>query len=205
MDHHFWNERYQAEAYAYGESPNQFLVVQLGKLSPCSILFPAEGEGRNAVYAATQGFEVCAFDQSEEGKRKAELLSDKHHVSINYFVNAQADLPYQASQFDAMALIFAHFPTAIKSSLHQQLTKLIKPGGVLIFEAFSKNHLGYRQQNPAVGGPADLDMLFSEEELVRNFPDFEFEILREEVVTLNEGTFHNGTGSVIRALARKKA
>jgi SAM-dependent methyltransferase len=204
MDHQFWNARYQAEAYAYGMLPNEFLKQQLALLQSCTILFPAEGEGRNAVYAATQGFEVFAFDQSEEGKRKAELLANQHQVSINYFVNAQADLPYQASQFDAMALIFAHFPAAIKSALHQQLAKLIKPGGVLIFEAFSKNHIGYRQQNPAVGGPAELDMLFSKEELIHDFADFEFEILSEEVVTLNEGTFHNGTGSVIRALARKK-
>jgi hypothetical protein len=43
---------------------------QLIKIPAGTILFPAEGEGRNAIYAATQGWNVNAFDQSIEGKRK---------------------------------------------------------------------------------------------------------------------------------------
>ena len=70
----FWNERYRQNEFAYGEEPNEFLKEQLAKLQPGSILFPAEGEGRNAVYAAQSGWQVSAFDISEEGKKKAERL-----------------------------------------------------------------------------------------------------------------------------------
>lgn len=67
----FWNERYAEKEYAYGIHPNQFLADSILKLPKHGkILFPAEGEGRNAVYAAKNGFEVTAFDLSSEGKRK---------------------------------------------------------------------------------------------------------------------------------------
>lgn len=57
-----WNERYSKEEFAYGEEPNQYLKEQLEKLDVGKILFPAEGEGRNGVYAAKLGWNVFAFD-----------------------------------------------------------------------------------------------------------------------------------------------
>ena len=66
----FWNERYAAENYVYGTLPNTFFKYELSRLRPGKILLPAEGEGRNAVYAAEQGWDVYAFDYSHEAKRK---------------------------------------------------------------------------------------------------------------------------------------
>jgi hypothetical protein len=66
-----WNERYANEEFAYGEEPNNYLKEQLTKLDAGKILFPAEGEGRNAVFAAKEGWTVSAFDISNEGLRKA--------------------------------------------------------------------------------------------------------------------------------------
>jgi hypothetical protein len=47
------------------------------KLPIGSILFPAEGEGRNAVFAAKLGWAVSAFDISNEGKNKGIKLAKK--------------------------------------------------------------------------------------------------------------------------------
>lgn len=46
---------------AYGTEPNAFFKAQLDQLTPGRLLLPAEGEGRNAVYAAKKGWEVAAF------------------------------------------------------------------------------------------------------------------------------------------------
>ena len=116
-----WNERYSQEAFAYGEAPNHYLKEQLIKLPVGSILFPAEGEGRNAVFAATSGWQVSAFDISQEGKNKALKLADKNQVSIDYQVGALDVLNYEPEQFDAIALIYAHFPANIKSAYHKKL------------------------------------------------------------------------------------
>ena len=67
-----WDDRFGKQEFAYGVEPNDYLKEQLEKLNKGNIFFPAEGEGRNAVYAAKQGWDVSAFDISKEGKRKAD-------------------------------------------------------------------------------------------------------------------------------------
>lgn len=199
-----WNERYSNEAYAYGLEPNDFLKQELEKISPAKILFPAEGEGRNALFAASLGWEVSAFDIAQEGKNKAMKLAQERGLSIDYQVGNLTELNYTPAQFDAIALVYAHFPAAIKSELHKALSNLLKPGGIIIFEAFSKSHLDYIAKNEKVGGPKELDMLFSIEEIQNDFSNYEVVLLEEKEIELQEGLFHNGTGSVIRFVGRKK-
>ncbi|HUS03097.1 MAG TPA: class I SAM-dependent methyltransferase, partial [Chitinophagaceae bacterium] len=138
-----WNERYSSDEFAYGEQPNNYLKEQLEKLDAGNILFPAEGEGRNAVFAASLGWHVSAFDISSEGKNKASRLARAKNVTIDYQVGQLEDLNYTPEQFDAIALIYAHFPADIKSSYHKRLDTYLRKGGIVIFEAFSKKHLDY--------------------------------------------------------------
>ena len=199
-----WNDRYSSEEFAYGTAPNNYLKEQLEKLKTGSILFPAEGEGRNAVFAAQLGWKVSAFDISAEGKNKALKLAEANNVVIDYQVGELETLNYQAEQFDVIALIYAHFPAAIKSSIHQTLETYLRKDGYIIFEAFSKKHLEYLAINDKVGGPKDIESLFSIEEIQSDFPDYEIIQLEEKVIELNEGLFHNGKGSVIRFVGKKK-
>ena len=199
-----WDDRYSSEEFAYGEAPNNYLKEQIEKLNPGTILFPAEGEGRNAVFAAKSGWKVSAFDISAEGKNKAIQLAEANNVSIDYQIGELETLDFQEKQFDAIALIYAHFPAEIKSAIHKQLDKLLRKDGIIIFEAFSKKHLEYLAVNEKVGGPKDIESLFSIEELKADFPDYEIIELEEKEIELNEGLFHNGTGSVIRFIGRKK-
>ena len=108
-----------------------------------TILFPAEGEGRNAVFAAKLGWTVSAFDISVEGKNKTLKLAEANKVVIDYQVGELQTLNYSAGQFDAIALIYAHFPADIKSLYHKTLDKYLRKNGVIIFEAFSKTHIDY--------------------------------------------------------------
>ena len=134
----FWNERYAEKEYAYGIHPNQFLVDSIFNLPKYGkILFPAEGEGRNAVFAAKNGFEVAAFDLSSEGKKKADELASDNDVKIDYRVGMLEDLNFEPNSFDGVVLIYAHFPKAIRKAMHQQILRLIKPNGGIIFDAFS--------------------------------------------------------------------
>jgi 2-polyprenyl-3-methyl-5-hydroxy-6-metoxy-1,4-benzoquinol methylase len=201
----FWNTRFAAENYAYGKAPNEFLKVQIDNLATTGkILFPAEGEGRNAVYAAQKGWEVEAFDISESGKIKALQLAQSQNVALTYQVGFLEDLTYPANSFDAIALIYAHVPPPIKANFYTAFAELLKPNGLIILEAFSTTNLPYRAKNPKIGGPDVLEMLFSIEEVKSYFPKFEILQLEDVVVTLNEGEFHNGTGKVIRFIGRKK-
>lgn len=199
-----WDQRYEKPEYVYGVEPNQYLKEQLEKLKPGNILFPAEGEGRNAVYAAKLGWKVSAFDLSVEGRKKALKLAEKNGVTMDYQIGKLPDLDYKKEQFDVIALVFAHFNAEIRSEYHKLLSNYLRKGGTLIIEAFSKNHLEYRTKNPSVGGPRDLETLCSIEEFESDFNNYEIIELVEKEIDLNEGLFHVGKGSVVRFVGVKK-
>ena len=113
-------------------------------------------------------------------------------------------LNYNREQFDAIALIYAHFPADIKSRYHKTLDKYLRKNGLIIFEAFSKKHIDYIAKNEKVGGPKEVAMLFSIDELKSDFVNYEIIELEEKEIELNEGVFHNGRGSVIRFVGRKQ-
>ena len=199
-----WDDRYKANEYAYGIKPNNYLKEQLKKLSPGTILFPADGEGRNSVFAAILGWKVFSFDLSNEGRNKALQLAKNNDVKINYQVGELTSLKFDDEQFDSVALIYAHFSPEIRSVYHKQLDKYLRKDGIIIFEAFSKKHIEYRNKNEKVGGPKDIASLFSIEELKSDFNNYEIIELIETEIELNEGLYHNGIGSVIRFVGRKK-
>ena len=194
----FWDERYSSEEFAYGEKPNTFLREQLVKLKPGKILFPAEGEGRNAVYAATLGWDVTAFDLSTEGRKKALQLSTKHNIIINYLIQDYETINFDTESFDCIVLIFAHIHSNKRTEYHQKLASFLKPGGKLIMESFSKEQI-FRDS----GGPKNPEMLYSVEDIKKDFADFsDLQIEKTETV-LDEGFFHVGKAFVIRVITTK--
>lgn len=199
----FWNQRYALPEYAYGKEPNVFIQQQLDLLTPGKILFPAEGEGRNAIYAAVKGWEVTAFDISREAQKKALQLATQQHVSIEYLVGTLDELALESPRFDAIGLCFAHMPAEHRTAWHQGLVNLLKPGGVLILQGFSKSHAAYQQLNPKAGGPKELTMLFSKQELQLDFEFLQIDILQEEIRFLHEGAYHQGESALINLVAHK--
>ena len=81
---------------------------------------------------------------------------------------------------------------------------MVKPGGHLLLEGFSKRHLEYNSVNASAGGPKELSMLFSLEELASDFSDFEIQFSEETTVELNEGLYHVGESAVVRLVGIKK-
>lgn len=199
----FWNDRYATKEFAYGKEPNVFFRQELDKLDKGKILLPADGEGRNSVYTALNGWATYACDLSAEGKRKADKLAVQNGVKLNYTVGDFGSLAYEMQFFDAIALVYAHFPAEKKQAYHKLIDQYLKVGGTLIFEAFGKEHLNYNSVNPKVGGPRDLDMLYAIEEMENDFSNYEIVVIEEVETDLNEGNFHVGTGSVVRFVGRK--
>lgn len=199
-----WDERYAGSEYIYGVEPNLYLKEQLAILPTGRILFAGEGEGRNAVYAAKQGWEVSAFDISREGKNKALQLAHQQGVQIDYKVGELHEMDYEKELFDVIALIFTHFPEEERIAIHRRLSDHLRPGGIIILEAFSKNHRQHQASNPYAGGPKEHSMLLTVEDVKGDFAHFEIVELRERELNLSEGTYHNGKSAVIRFICRKK-
>ena len=168
-----WDERYLDQEFAYGKVPNLFFKEWVSKLEPGQILMPADGEGRNGVFAASLGWKVTSFDLSIEGQTKAQKLAKENNVDLKYFVGDFEQLKFNNKEFDAIGLIYAHFPAEKKSEFHKKLNEYLKTGGIIIFEAFSKKHIQNFKLNPKVGGSMDIDMLYSKEEILSDFENYE--------------------------------
>lgn len=195
----FWDKRYSEEVYAYGTEPNAFFKEELDKLEPGTLLLPGEGEGRNAIYAAINGWEVTAFDQSIAAKQKAEKLAKKHQVKIKYEVCGIDQFEADEDYYDCIGLIFLHVPPNLRTDYHQKLLRFLKPGGTILLEGFEKSQI-----NNQTGGPKKEEMLFSKEKLYKDFKSIGVLVVSEVEINLDEGTFHNGISNLIRLTGNKR-
>lgn len=195
----FWNERFSVEEYVYGREANTFFREQLQQLAPGKILLPGEGEGRNAVYAATQGWEVHAFDVSEAGQSKAFRLAREMGVSIQYTLAPYLEYDNQGERYDAIGLFFTHQPSEMRKVFHRRLLEMLAPGGTLIMEMFHKD-----QVQRDTGGPGNVDFLLNEQEVRSDFGVLEVQVLDEKVRPLDEGPFHQGDAAVVQFVGKKK-
>jgi len=193
-----WDERYSSENFVYGTKPNQFFREELLKLKVGHLLLPAEGEGRNAVFAASQLWDVSAFDLSNEGRLKALHLAKENRVEIDYELASFENFTFEKESFDCIALIYAHVSEYKRKEYHQLIVKYLKPGGLLILEGFSKEQFGKKS-----GGPGQIGMLFSKEVLLDDFSELETIKLQGLDIELSEGEFHQGVASIIRYVGKK--
>jgi SAM-dependent methyltransferase len=195
----FWDGRFAEQGFAYGEEPNVFLSEKLSELEPGDLLLPAEGEGRNAVWAATEGWRVHAFDTSTVGRDKAVNTARRRGVEITYELRSVADdLGDLIGRFDAVGLVFMHLPPDLRRRAHRSVADCLRPGGWLFLEGFSKEQL-----ERGTGGPRDADLLYELGEIEADFAPLEIVALERRGVELSEGRYHRGEASVIRLVARK--
>lgn len=193
-----WNERYNEPGYAYGISPNDFLTEVSHLIDGKRVLSVGEGEGRNAVYLAQQGYDVTAVDSSSVGLRKAEALAEKMDVSLQTIVADLADYDPRIETWDAIVSIFCHLPSSVRIELHNKLVTSLKSGGVLILEAYTPEQLDFK-----TGGPGQIDFFMTVEGLQQELVGLDFEIMRATEREIHEGRYHNGQSAVVQVLARK--
>jgi SAM-dependent methyltransferase len=197
MNRTLWNIRYAENDIVYGHQPNRFFKDFIDTHKPGSILLPAEGEGRNAIYAASKGWEVDAFDFSEEAQRKAIALSRSKNVSINYWIQ---DIQKFAStkKYDAVGLIYVHLPKDVRQSFHLQIHNSIRSGGYLVLEAFAKEQIEFSS-----GGPKDISLLYDAPTICQDFPFLHVLFCGQREIELNEGNFHKGSAAVLQLIGQK--
>lgn len=195
-----WDQRYQRDDYVYGTQPNTFLASEWGQLPRGRVLCVGEGEGRNAVYLARQGFAVTAVDASAVGLQKARRLADAHDVSIDTVVADLADYPVGMAEWDAVVSIFCHLPPTLRRDLHRRVVAGLRPGGVLLLEAYTPRQLEY-----GTGGPPSAEMMMTLDGLRSELAGLEFLHTIELDREVREGCLHTGTGAVVQVIARRPA
>lgn len=193
-----WDDLYNREEYVYGVQPNDFLKENI-KILKSPVLSLAEGEGRNAVYLAEQGFDVLAVDSSETGLAKAQKLASLRNVNIRTLA---IDLEYfepEVGQYRAVISIFAHLPERVRKNLHKRLMNALAPGALIILIGYSKSQLGR-----GTGGPDNVDMLYDLSAIEEEFAECDILLSCYKETMVIEGTAHTGLANIVQFIGRKK-
>ncbi len=195
----FWNQRYGKDEFAYGVEPNDFLVDFAPRLPAGGrVLCLADGEGRNGVWLAMQGHAVTSVDIAAEGMAKAGRLAAAQGVELDTQVADLATFDLGVARWDGIVSIFMHLPPKLRRDVFARAVAALRPGGVVLFEAYAKGQLGR-----GTGGPPDADLLVALADVEQEFPGCRilhaFCGLRE----VNEGRHHNGIGEVVQLVVQK--
>ncbi len=193
-----WDERYQQPDYVYGREPNAFLRERVSRIPGGRVLSLADGEGRNGVFLASSGFAVTTVDSSTVGVEKAVRLAEERGVSVDIRVGDLAHFDLGNDAWDGIVSIFCHVPPPVRSALHRQVVAGLKPGGVLVLEAYTAAQLGR-----GTGGPPVAELMMSASMLAQELDGLVFEHLEELEREVVEGAGHTGVGAVVQCVAVK--
>ncbi|MFP5295836.1 MAG: SAM-dependent methyltransferase [Alphaproteobacteria bacterium] len=198
----FWDQRYEGEAYRFGQEPNAFLARQTHRLGPGqSALAVADGEGRNGVWLARQGLRVLSTDISPRAVAKARALAARHGVEIDARLADLDDWDWPVGTMDVVVAIFIQFAGPEARARHFATLKVaLKPGGLLLLEGYRPEQIAY-----GTGGPGVVENLYTEALLREAFSDLEILELTTYDAVLAEGDAHAGPSALIDLVARKPA
>ncbi len=194
-----WDSRYSSPDYVYGTAPNTFLAGVSDRIRPGGkVLSLAEGEGRNAVYLATKGYDVTGVDSSRVGLEKAQRLAAQQSVHITTQVANLADYAIEPASWDGIVSIFCHLPSHVRATLHRKVVAGLRPGSVFILEAYTPRQLALK-----TGGPSQADLMPDLAALRVELAGLRLEHAVEIERDVVEGQGHFGRGAVVQIVGVK--
>lgn len=193
-----WDERYDVEEYIYGIEPNDFLREMCQKIPKGRVLCLADGEGRNSVFLAEQGYEVTAVDASSVGIEKGRRLAAQRGVEVESIHADLGEFEIEPGSWQGIVSIFAHIPPEARQRIHRQVVEGLVPGGVLVLEAYTPKQLEF-----GTGGPKVPELTMDLERLTPELEGLEFKLAQEFERDVVEGQFHTGRGAVVQVMAVK--
>ncbi|MBS0326717.1 MAG: class I SAM-dependent methyltransferase [Proteobacteria bacterium] len=197
-----WNNRYAGDDYLLGEAPNEFLrrhapVIPRGG----SVLCVADGEGRNSVWLAEQGFAVTAFDFAANGVAKARALAARRGVSVDLRLADMESWAWDAVRYDALAAIFIQFlAPERRDAMFERMRSAVKPGGVFLLEGYRPEQVDY-----ATGGPPWRENMYTREWVEERFRGWDLLVLESYDAEIREGRAHHGMSALLDVVARRPA
>lgn len=197
----FWNQRFSVQGYIYGIAPNDFLAQHYRQIPAGGrVLSLGEGEGRNAVFLARQGYHVTAVDTAEQGLIKIRRLAAQNGVEIATIHADLEDFCIEPEQWDGIISIFCHLPASLRQRVHAQIVLGLRPGGLLLLEGYTPRQLQF-----ATGGPKDRDLLLEPADLQQELAALSLQYLQELQREVIEGRLHTGLAAVVQLLARRES
>jgi SAM-dependent methyltransferase len=195
-----WNKRFSGDDFLFGREPNAYLVASAHHLPAGGrVLCVADGEGRNSVWLAQQGFQVDAFDIADAGVAKARQLAAAAGVQVQFEVADGDTRAWPADTYDAVVAVFVQFADPDqRTRLFKHMVTTLKPGGTLLLQGYTPRQLDYK-----TGGPPILSHLYTEDLLREAFAGLHIVELRSYEADIHEGSGHHGRSALVGLVARK--
>ena len=156
MDVAEWDERYRSHDHLWSVTPNLFVADRLSGMAPGRGLDLAAGEGRNAIWLASLGWEMTAVDFSEvaisKGKAQSEAVD---------FVVADVRTWETEQSFDLVLIAYLHLVPGDYEAIVRRARDWLAPGGELFL-------IGHDVSNPTDGwgGPQYPELLWDVSEVL---------------------------------------
>ncbi|HUS33392.1 MAG TPA: methyltransferase domain-containing protein, partial [Kofleriaceae bacterium] len=161
-----WNATYRT-GVNFNPKPNQHLVDSVKGRKPGKALDVAMGQGRNAIYLASQGWKVTGIDISDEGMKIAQANAAKQKLKIETINHDDMTFDFGKNRWDLVALIYAGNNHAVIEKIKASIRK----GGLFVVEFFARESTA----GTGIGG-------FEQGELAALFSDGNWTIVKDEVV-----------------------
>jgi SAM-dependent methyltransferase len=165
-----WDKRYAAVENLWATRPNRFLVAEVAELPPGRALDLACGEGQNAIWLASLGWEVTGVDYSEVAIAKANARAERDGVTVEFTSADLVEYEPEHAAYDLVLVLYLHIPSTQRGAVHAKATAALAPGGTFLL-------LGHDRANltDGVGGPSDPDLLYTADEIAIELPGLEIE------------------------------
>ena len=194
-----WDERYSIDDYLFGQKPAQALLRNEEYLVPCGeTLLIADGEGRNSVYLAKNGFKVTSSDSSIVAQQKAKVLADSQNVKVNFRLQNFFDIDWSKKQYDnIIGICFQFIPPELIEEAFMGLRSATKKGGTILIHGYTPEQINY-----GTGGPKDVSLMYTEATFTHSFTNSEVYLLEKYEAVISEGPGHNGKSAMIDFVAK---
>ena len=194
MSRERWDERYEVKELVWKADPNRFLVEELDSLVAGRALDLACGEGRNALWLASKGWQVTGVDFSPVGLEKARQLTAERGLVVSWIEADVVEWEPPSASFDLVVVMYLHIHAEQRRLVLEHAKAALAPLGKLLIVCHDISNL-----LEGTGGPQDPAVLCGPDELVEDLSGLRIE--RAERVTRSVVT-EAGEATAIDALVR---
>jgi SAM-dependent methyltransferase len=188
-----WDRRYAEVESVWSARPNRFLVAEVAGLPPGRALDLACGEGQNAIWLASLGWEVTGVDFSRVAIAKARARAERDGVEVDFRCADLVGLVPEPEAFDLVLVLYLHIPAHERGGVLEAASAAVAPGGTFVFIGHDLVNL-----TDGVGGPRDPEILCTPEQIAAELPGLEVE-KAERVLRDVDGADRPAIDALVRA------
>ena len=141
----YWDELFRKGQIPFNKEASKLLQYAIAARKPDRAIDLGMGEGRNAVFLASKGWNVTGVDFSEQAVKQAKARATAARVSIDAIVEDLDRFELGHEKWDLIALFYMH--AWFHESAHnvpQLLADALRPGGLLVIEGYAGDKGDYQ-------------------------------------------------------------